>query len=84
MIEAHQASPNKTLEVKQVFEDGDRVITHSKVVKQTPIGMTIAAVHIFKFENNQVVELWDLGQVVSKDSPNENGLLRWYTGGSCT
>ena len=36
---------------------------------------TSAVVHIFRFEQDRVVELWDLGQPISKDSPNENGLF---------
>jgi len=35
----------------------------------------VAVVHIFRFENGKVVELWDLGQQMIKDSPNENGLF---------
>ncbi len=28
---------------------------------------------IFRFKGDKVVELWDLGQLLIKDSPNENG-----------
>tara|TARA_R110000796_G_scaffold88850_3_gene191833 strand:+ start:43799 stop:43912 length:114 start_codon:yes stop_codon:yes gene_type:complete len=37
--------------------------------------MEIAVVHIFRFKKERIIELWDLGQVISKDSPNENGLF---------
>lgn len=73
MAEAHQASPNKSIEVKKVYEDSGTVITHSEVIRQNPDDPSIAVVHIFRFENDRVVELWDLGQEVAKDSPNENG-----------
>ena len=73
MAEAHEKSPNKLIEVKQVFEDGNFVITHSRVVRVNPDEPEIAVVHIFKFKGDKVVELWDLGQLLSKDSPNENG-----------
>ena len=72
MEEAHQSSPNKSVEIKFSYLDGDNVITHSLVVKED---MEIAVVHIFRFENDKIVELWDLGQVIDKDSPNENGLF---------
>ncbi len=72
MQEAHEQSPNKSIEVKQCIEEGDTVVTHSLVVKEE---MEIAIVHIFRFENNLIAELWDLGQVIEKDSPNENGLF---------
>lgn len=69
---AHQSSPNKAVEVKHCYEDKDTVITHSLVSKED---MDIAVVHIFRFKNEKIVELWDLGQPISKDSPNENGLF---------
>jgi predicted SnoaL-like aldol condensation-catalyzing enzyme len=73
MAGAHEKSPNKLIDVKRVFEDGDFVITHSLVVRGNPSDPDIAVVHIFKFNGDKVVELWDLGQLLSKDSPNENG-----------
>lgn len=73
MAEAHRTSPNKLIDVKRVFEDGDFVITHSHVVRQNPREPDVAVVHIFRFEGERVVELWDLGQLLSEDSPNENG-----------
>lgn len=72
MEEAHKASPNKSVEVKFSYEDDDTIITHSLVVKED---MDIAVVHIFRFKNDKIVELWDLGQQILKDSPNENGLF---------
>lgn len=73
MEEAHKASPNKRIEIKQCFEEGDTVITHSLVVRQNSEEPNIAVVHIFRFEGDKVAELWDLGQLLTKDSPNENG-----------
>jgi hypothetical protein len=35
----------------------------------------IAAVHIFRFEQDRIVELWDVAQPLSKDSPNQNGMF---------
>lgn len=73
MQEAHKASPNKRIETKQCFEEGNTVITHSLVVRQNAEELDIAVVHIFRFEGEKVAELWDLGQLLAKDSPNENG-----------
>ena len=70
MEEAHHTSPNKSIEVKHSYLDGDTVITHSLVIKQD---MEIAVVHIFRFKDDKIAELWDLGQPIEKDSPNENG-----------
>lgn len=69
---AHQKKPNKAIEIKHSYIDEDIVITHSLVIKQD---MEIAVIHIFRFRNNKIVELWDLGQPIKKDSPNENGLF---------
>ena len=72
MEEAHRSSPNKSIEIKYAYRDDDTVITHSLVKKQD---MAIAVVHIFRFAENKIVELWDLGQVIDPHSPNENGLF---------
>ena len=73
MAEAHKMSPNKSIDIKHAYEDGDTVITHSMVIRKDPSKQPIAVVHIFRFKNDKVVELWDLGQEILKDSPNENG-----------
>jgi predicted SnoaL-like aldol condensation-catalyzing enzyme len=75
MQEASSSSPNKSIEVKHIYEDGDTVITHSLVTRQDTKAPDVAVVHIFRFEQDRIVELWDVGQPVSKGSPNENGLF---------
>ena len=75
MQQASKVTPNKSIEIKHVYEDGDTVITHSLVTRQDPDAPAIAVVHIFRFEQDRIAELWDLGQAISKDSPNENGVL---------
>lgn len=32
-------------------------------------------VHIFRFDRNHIVEMWDLGQQVPENMPNENGMF---------
>jgi predicted SnoaL-like aldol condensation-catalyzing enzyme len=32
-------------------------------------------VHIFRFDGGLIAELWDIGQPVPEDSPNERGLV---------
>lgn len=68
-------SPNKSLSVKQALEDGDRVVTLSHVVRQDSKAPEIAVVHIFRFEHNRIVELWDFGQLIDPKSPNLNGIF---------
>jgi predicted SnoaL-like aldol condensation-catalyzing enzyme len=74
MEENNKKNPNKSLVIKRVYEDGDTVITLSHV-KPSPEDLGVALVHIFRFENDKVVELWDQGQPLIKDSPNENGVF---------
>lgn len=66
--------PDKTLDVKHALEDGDLVAVHAHVkMKSGDAG--IGLVHIFRFEKGRIAELWDLGQAVPEDSPNENGMF---------
>jgi len=72
MIENHVQYPNKQLIIKNVLGDGDLVAVHSHVVLQ-PGDKGIAVVHIFRFQRGKIVELWDCGQPLPVDSPNQDG-----------
>lgn len=65
-------NPNKVLEVKRVIAEGDLVAVHSHV-RQNPGDRGGAVVHIFRFENGRIVELWDVGQPIPEESPNQYG-----------
>jgi len=67
-------NPNKTLEVKLAIQEGDTVAVHSHV-RQNPSDLGGAVVHIFRFQNNHIVEMWDIGQPIPENSPNENGMF---------
>jgi predicted SnoaL-like aldol condensation-catalyzing enzyme len=74
MIENHVKFPNKQLTVKNVLGDGDRVAVYSHIVLLAgEPGM--AAVHLFRFHGDKIVEMWDCGQPVPADSPNEDGMF---------
>ena len=75
MQEASKKAPNAAIEIKHIYEDGDTVITHSRVTRQDPDAAPIAVVHIFRFEHDRIAELWDLGQEISRTSPNEHGMF---------
>jgi len=74
MEENAAKNPKKALEVQHALEDGDLVAVHSHV-RQNPDDRGAAVVHIFRFEGDRVVELWDMGQPVPENSPNENGMF---------
>ncbi|WP_059173270.1 ester cyclase [Bacillus sp. FJAT-27445] len=67
-------NPQKILEVKLAIEEKDIVVVHSHV-KQNPNDFGGVVVHIFRFQDNQIVELWDVGQPLPEDSPNEYGMF---------
>jgi predicted SnoaL-like aldol condensation-catalyzing enzyme len=72
MDEAAQKAPDPRLDVKHVLCDGDLVAVHSHVVhKKGEPGF--AAVHMFRFEGEQIAEMWDIGLAIPPDSPNADG-----------
>lgn len=74
MEDSARQFPNKIFEVKRVLEDGDLVAVHARV-RISPEGPDYALIHIFRFENGQIAELWEAGQEVPKTSPNKNGMF---------
>jgi len=74
MDENAAQNPDKELKVHRVVEDGDQVATFSHV-KHNKGEPGAAVVHFFRFEGDQIAELWDVGQEVPADSPNEHGMF---------
>ncbi len=67
-------NPHKAIEVKRVIAEGEFVVVHFHV-KHKPGDLGAAVVHIFRFEQGRIVELWDLGQPVPEKSPNQYGIF---------
>ncbi len=74
MEESAAVEPNKSFEPKQVIDGGDRVAVLSHLVR-ADAATEYAVVHIARFEGGKIVELWDLGQEIPKDSPNARGMF---------
>lgn len=74
MEENAAGNPEKILEVKRTIQESDTVAVHSHV-RQNPEDLGGAVIHIFRFEGERIVELWDVGQAIPEDSPNENGVF---------
>jgi predicted SnoaL-like aldol condensation-catalyzing enzyme len=74
MEENAAANPQKALEIKHAIQEGDLVAVHSHV-KLNPADHGFALVHIFRFENKRIVELWDMGMAVPPEMVNENGMF---------
>jgi predicted SnoaL-like aldol condensation-catalyzing enzyme len=73
MEAAHRTRPNAAIEIQRTIEEGDLVAVHSRVRRSS--GEEIAVVHVFRFEDDKVAELWDIGAPVPTDSPNQYGMF---------
>ena len=74
MEEAAKQNPGKTLEVQHCLQDGNLVAVHSHY-KPGPAHRGMAVMHIFRFENDKIAEMWDFGQPVPEQDINENGMF---------
>ncbi len=71
MIKAHKKTKNKVFKVHQAIQEVDKVMTYSRVQSDA---YDVAVVHIFRFDaKSKIVEMWDVGQQIVKDSLNKNG-----------
>jgi predicted SnoaL-like aldol condensation-catalyzing enzyme len=73
MEENAKQFPNKTYQTLRVLEDGNLVAVHGKVVLSPDSQWSV--IHIFRFEDDKIIESWEASQQVLKDSPNENGIF---------
>lgn len=67
-------NPDQLFDVKRVIEEDDLVVVHSHV-RMKPADRGIAVVHIFRFENGLIAELWDVGQPIPDESLNQYGMF---------
>lgn len=74
MEQSAASEPNKSFVIKQVIASGDRVAVFSHLVR-AQAGQEYAVVHILRLEGGKIVEMWDIGQEVPKDSPNALGMF---------
>lgn len=74
MEDAHQQHPNKEFRILHELQDGNLVAFHS-FVKQDHMAIGFIVMHLMRFENDKIAELWDFGQEIPKDMPNENGMI---------
>jgi predicted SnoaL-like aldol condensation-catalyzing enzyme len=74
MEESAQKNPNKIFEIQRALEDGNLVAVHSRV-KQTLADNDLAVIHIFRFDGDKIIELWDFGQAAPENRINENGMF---------
>jgi predicted SnoaL-like aldol condensation-catalyzing enzyme len=74
MKESFAQFPNKLLEVKRALEDGEYVAVHLRV-RLSPEGRDIALIHLFRFEEGRIAELWEAAEMAPETPVNENGMF---------
>lgn len=66
--------PEISVDIKLIIEEENYVAVHSHI-KQNAEDSGAAVIHIFRFENEKIAELWDFGQAVPNEIINENGMF---------
>lgn len=74
MEQSAASEPNKSFTVKQIIDSGDRVVVFSHL-QRAQANQEYAVVHILRFEGSKIVEMWDIGQEIPKNSPNTLGMF---------
>ena len=74
MAQSAKPEPNKSFSVMQAIVSADRVASLSQL-RRAQADADFAVVHILRFEGDKVVEMWDVGQEIPKDSPNTLGMF---------
>jgi len=72
MLDNDHQFPDKQLTIKQTIANNDTVAVYSHLTFN-PGESGMAVVHILRFENDKIVEIWDCGQAIPTDSPNTDG-----------
>jgi predicted SnoaL-like aldol condensation-catalyzing enzyme len=72
MQAAEEQTPNKQFKIRNVFGDNELIAVHSHLIMK-PSEPGMATVHMFRFENGKIVEMWDIAQTIPLDMPNNDG-----------
>jgi predicted SnoaL-like aldol condensation-catalyzing enzyme len=76
MQESAEKNPNKLFEIQHVLQDGEFVAVHSRLRQShEDKDREMAVVHLFRFRDGLIEELWDIVQVQPEDMINEHGLF---------
>ncbi|MFC5548463.1 nuclear transport factor 2 family protein [Massilia aerilata] len=74
MLENAARFSDMLFEVQRAIADGAMVAVHSRA-RMTPDGLDVAIVHILRFEEGRIAEMWDIGQAQPDPMPNERGMF---------
>jgi predicted SnoaL-like aldol condensation-catalyzing enzyme len=74
MIDNAAKLPAKQLEVLRAVQEADLVVVHSRM-RPAPEARSVALVHIFRFEQERIAELWDVAQPEPETTQNALGMF---------
>jgi predicted SnoaL-like aldol condensation-catalyzing enzyme len=74
MEEDEAANPGKRMDIQVALEDGNYVAVHSRL-HRADSESEISVVHIFRFEQKRIIELWDIVQFVPSQIVDMNGMF---------
>jgi predicted SnoaL-like aldol condensation-catalyzing enzyme len=66
--------PNMVYEVQRAIAEGPLVAVHARVVMEKG-GMELATVHILRFEDGRIAEMWDIAQAAPVPMANRDGMF---------
>lgn len=69
-----QENPSKQILIVHAIEENNLVSILSHL-KQNPQDAGYGLVHFFRFEDNRIVEMWDIAQEVPQMEINKNGMF---------
>jgi predicted SnoaL-like aldol condensation-catalyzing enzyme len=74
MEENAKAFPGTEVNIQRIIEEKSLVAVHSHI-RLSAKEPGLAIMHIFRFENGKIAELWDFGQPVPENIVNGNGMF---------
>lgn len=74
MKQSHETFPNKEFTIQHVISEDDLVAVHSHLILQKG-GIELMLVHVLRFENTKIVEMWDIAQQTPTDFVNKDGVF---------
>jgi predicted SnoaL-like aldol condensation-catalyzing enzyme len=66
--------PHMVFEVQRAIADGPLVAVHSRAVLEEG-GSEMAIVHILRFEDGRIAEMWDIAQAAPVPMANRDGMF---------
>ena len=73
MIESNEKFPNKKLTIHRIITELPYVVIHAHVCLSHE--MEASLIHIFRFADGKIAEIWEASQMIDKNMINEKGVF---------